>query len=242
MSDIVVFATDLHGEMQDYERVLDVASGKNVKAVVIGGDITPFLSAIGDMATYQREFIEFYLIPRMKLFRQKKKKDVFIMMGNDDLKINIDVLERGEKEGAFSLLNQKVHKIGRKYIAGYSYINEAPFLIKDWEKPEKSIKKDLNALAKKSDPSKTIYSMHAPPIGTNLDVVFSGDHVGSTSIREFITEKQPYLTLHGHIHESSTMTGNWKDVLGKTVSVNPGKRNILVFDLNNLKTMEVMTV
>jgi Icc-related predicted phosphoesterase len=242
MSDVAVFATDLHGEIQDYERLLHTAAGKNVKAVIIGGDITPFLSAIGDMATYQREFIEFYLIPRLKLFREKFRKDVFVMMGNDDLKINMDALKKGEKTGAFKLLNMSAHRIGKRYIAGYSHINEAPFLLKDWEKPEKQIKKDLEKLAKKSDPANTIYSMHAPPLGTNLDVVFSGEHVGSSAIREFINDRQPLLTLHGHIHESSQMTGNWKDVIGKSVCVNPGKRNIVVFNMNDLKTMEVMVV
>jgi len=240
MPEIAVFATDLHGEIQNYERLLDVSSGKKVGAVIIGGDIAPFLSAIGDIATYQREFIEFYLIPRMKEFRRKTKKDVFIMMGNDDVKINMGLLKSGEKKGAFKLLNQKVHRIGDKFLAGYSYINEAPFLIKDWEKDEKDIKADLSKLAKLSDPKKTIYSMHAPPLGTNLDVIFSGEHVGSSAIRDFIIEKQPYMTLHGHIHESSHMTGNWKDVLGDSVSVNPGKGNIMVFDLDDLKTMNVL--
>ncbi len=240
MPEIAVFATDIHGEIQDYEKVLEAAGGKNVRAVIIGGDITPFLSVIGDIGTYQREFMEFYLIPRLKEFRKKTKKDVFIMMGNDDLKINSDVMKRGEKQGSFKLINQKVHKIGRKYIAGYSFINEAPFLLKDWEKDEKDIRKDLNKLAKLADPGKTIYCVHAPPLGTNLDVLFTGEHVGSSAIREFILEKQPYLTLHGHIHESSRMTGNWRDVLGETVCVNPGKGNILVFDINDLKVMEVV--
>jgi Icc-related predicted phosphoesterase len=240
MPEIAVFATDLHGEIQEYEKVLETAGGKNVSALIIGGDITPFLSLIGDIGTYQREFIEFYLIPRLKEFRKRTGKDVFIMMGNDDLKINSDAMEKGEKQGAFRLINQKVHKLVSKYIAGYSFINEAPFLLKDWEKDEKDIRKDLNRLAKLSDPRKTIYSMHAPPLGTNLDVIFSRGHVGSSAIREFILENQPYLTLHGHIHESSRMTGSWKDVLGETVCANPGKGNILVFDINDLKVMEAV--
>jgi Icc-related predicted phosphoesterase len=242
MPEIAVFATDLHGEIQDYERVLDVASGKNVKAVIIGGDIAPFLSATGDVAVNQRDFMEFYLIPRLHDFRKKTKKDVFIMMGNDDLRINSEILEKGEKQGAFSLINQQVCRIGRKHIAGYSYINEAPFPLKDWEKDEKKIKKDLDRLAKLSNPRKTIYSMHAPPLGTNLDVIFNGEHVGSSAIRKFILEKQPYLTLHGHIHESFRMTGQWKDMLGDTVSVNPGTQSMLVFDINDLKTMQVLRV
>ncbi|MCD6495734.1 MAG: metallophosphoesterase [Candidatus Aenigmarchaeota archaeon] len=242
MPEIALFATDLHGDIHEYEHLLELGSGKNVKAVIIGGDISPFLTVLGDIALYQREFIEYYLLPRLRDFKQKSGKDVFLMMGNDDLKVNRDVLEKGEKEGLFRIINQKVYRLGKLHIAGYSFINETPFMLKDWEKSENDIKKDLLALAKKSDPKRTIYSMHAPPLGTALDVIFSGEHVGSSSIREFIEEKQPYLTLHGHIHESPQVSGHWKEVLGGTISVNPGKQNVLVFDINDLNTMKLLSV
>jgi Icc-related predicted phosphoesterase len=242
MPEIVVYATDMHGEIHAYERLFEIGAGKNVKAVVIGGDITPFLTAVGDIALYQREFLEYYLIPKLRDFRKRAKKDIFMMMGNDDLKINTDVLDKSARKGIFKLINQRVHRIGKKFLAGYSYVNETPFLLKDWEKPEDRIKKDLNALAKKSDPRHTIYATHAPPRGTGLDVIFSGTHVGSKAVRDFIMKHQPYLTLHGHIHESFQMSGNWREVLGKTTCVNPGKQNILVFDLNDLRTMEILGI
>lgn len=242
MPDIAVFATDLHGEIHGYERLFETAAGKNVKAVIIGGDITPFLTAVGDIAMYQREFLQFYLIPRLKEFKRKSKHQVFLMMGNDDLRINMDVLEKAEKKGYFKLIDQKVHRIGDKFLAGYSYVNETPFLLKDWEKPEEKIRKDLENMAKRSDPHRTIYSMHAPPLNTKLDVIFSGSHVGSKAIRDFIMKHHPYLTLHGHIHESWQMSGNWRDALGRSIAVNPGKGNLLVFDINDLKTMEILTL
>jgi len=219
-----------------------LGSGKNVAAVIIGGDIAPFLTALGDIALYQREFLEYYLLPRLKDFKKKTGKEVFLMMGNDDLKINEEILEKGAGNGDFKLISEKVHKLGSKFIAGYTYVNQTPFLLKDWEKSEKKIKKDLARLAKYSDPKKTIYVMHAPPLNTSLDVIFSGSHVGSSAILEFILEKQPYLTLHGHIHESWQMSGNWREVLGRTIAVNPGKGNIMVFDINDLKTMEILAV
>jgi len=238
---IVVYATDLHGEIHAYERLLEMGSGKNVRAVIIGGDIAPFLTAMGDIALYQREFFKHYLIPRMLEFRKRTRKNVFIMMGNDDLKVNMGMLEEAEKKGAFKIMNQKVHRIGSKFVAGYTYVNETPFLLKDWERPEGRIGRDLYSMAKLADPKKTIYVTHAPPYGTHLDVVFSGSHVGSTAIMKFIMDAQPHLTLHGHIHESYQMTGVWREMLGKTVSVNPGKQNILVFDADNLKTMEILS-
>jgi len=242
MSETVVYATDLHGEIHAYEGLLEIAAGKKVRHVIIGGDISPFLSIMGDIALYQRDFLQHYLIPRLTEFSKKTPKNVFIMMGNDDAKINMDLLENAEKKGVFRLLNQKVHSMGEKFVAGYSYVNETPFLMKDWEKPDRKMEKDLAEMAKESDPKKTIYVTHAPPFDTRLDVIYSGSHVGSRAIRKFITEKQPYLTLHGHIHESCQMTGTWKDIIGRTVSINPGKQNVLVFDLNDLGEMNILGV
>jgi len=47
---------------------------------------------------------------------------------------------------------------------------------------------------------------------TPLDV-----HTGSIAIRRFIEEKEPLITLHGHIHESARLTGSWQDKMGRTV-------------------------
>lgn len=47
---------------------------------------------------------------------------------------------------------------------------------------------------------------HAP-----LDV-----HVGSIAVRRLIENRQPLITLHGHIHESARLTGSWKDRIGNT--------------------------
>jgi len=41
-------------------------------------------------------------------------------------------------------------------------------------------------------------------------------HVGSIAIQRFIKRKQPLITLHGHIHESSRITGSWMDREGGT--------------------------
>ena len=41
-------------------------------------------------------------------------------------------------------------------------------------------------------------------------------HVGSIAVRRFIEERQPLVTLHGHIHESTRLTGSWRDTIGRT--------------------------
>ena len=71
-----------------------------------------------------------------------------------------------------------------------------------------------------------IFLLHAPPHDTALDhAALEGKvvdhvpldvHVGSIAIRRFIEARQPLLTLHGHVHESARITGQWRERLGRT--------------------------
>ncbi len=89
-----------------------------------------------------------------------------------------------------------------------------------------SIEKDLDSLAGENDLAKAIFLFHAPPYQTRLDrAALDGKkidhvpldvHVGSIAIQRFIKNRQPLLTLHGHVHESSRLTGSWRDCLGRT--------------------------
>lgn len=58
---------------------------------------------------------------------------------------------------------------------------------------------------------------HQPPYDTNLDMISTGLHVGSRSVRAFIEERQPAICICGHIHESCGV-----DRIGATRLVNPG--------------------
>lgn len=118
------------------------------------------------------------------------------------------------------------------------------------EKKFSTIKSDLEKLFEKYDISNDIVLFHGPPYNTNLDrAALDGKyfdhtpldlHVGSIAIRRFIELKQPKLTLHGHIHESTRLTGNWKDNIGKTICFNAahdGKELALIeFNTNDLST------
>jgi len=89
---------------------------------------------------------------------------------------------------------------------------------------------------------KAVYVMHAPPFQTNLDVLYDGRSVGSRAIRQFIEKNQPYLTLHGHIHEAPSRSGSYWDKIGNTVCINPGQAtkdlHAVIFELDDvLNTM-----
>jgi len=91
-----------------------------------------------------------------------------------------------------------------------------------------TIADDLNILSKNSPVEKTIFLFHSPPYKSSLDrAKLDGKvvdyapvdvHVGSIAIQRFIKTKQPFLTLHGHVHESARITGHWREKTGKTYS------------------------
>ncbi len=86
-----------------------------------------------------------------------------------------------------------------------------------------TIQDDLARLPAPENLRKTIYIMHSPPYGTKLDVIRGKVPVGSRSIRAFIEERQPLVTLHGHIHEAPEVSGAFFQRIGRTLAVNPGQ-------------------
>jgi hypothetical protein len=67
---------------------------------------------------------------------------------------------------------------------------------------------------------KLVLVSHCPPRDTKLDKVSSGDHVGSTSVREYVEKHEPILVISGHVHEARGI-----DSIGESTLVNPGPAN-----------------
>jgi Icc-related predicted phosphoesterase len=94
------------------------------------------------------------------------------------------------------------------------------------EQRHATIKDDLDRLVGDDNVESAVFMFHAPPYKTDLDRgALEGkavDHVpldvnlGSIAVRRFIEDRQPLLTLHGHVHESAALTGSWRDRIGKT--------------------------
>ncbi len=90
-----------------------------------------------------------------------------------------------------------------------------------------TIAQDLEELVAGRNVGQAVMLFHAPPYDTDLDrAALDGKmidhvpldpHVGSIAIRRFIEDHQPLVTLHGHIHESARLTGNWCQQIGRTV-------------------------
>lgn len=91
-----------------------------------------------------------------------------------------------------------------------------------------TIKDDLEQLTGDEDLKGSVFLFHSPPYKTYLDrAALDGKmvdhvpmdvHVGSIAMIRFIENRQPLITLHGHIHESSRITGHWKQQFGRTTA------------------------
>jgi len=134
----------------------------------------------------------------------------FAVPGNCDPKQMLHVLD---KYGVN--LHGKCTKHDDVTFCGLGGSNLTPFNT-PFELTEVEIQEELARLPC-GDSEKFVLVTHAPPFGTKLDQIKAGTHVGSKSIRQFIEQKQPLVSLCGHVHEA-----RGTDKLGRTLVVNPG--------------------
>lgn len=97
--------------------------------------------------------------------------------------------------------------------------NKIPFSILS-NMMNSSIEEDLNTITENIIPQKLILITHTPPFDTNCDLTKNKDgtiiHVGSKAVKKIIEEKQPLLTLHGHIHDTVQLTKIFPEHIGNT--------------------------
>ena len=93
-----------------------------------------------------------------------------------------------------------------------------------------TIAAELAELTGADDLGQAILLAHCPPYGSHLDrAALDGQrvdhvpldvHIGSIALQRLIAARQPRLTLHGHVHESTRLTGAWRETFGATTSCN----------------------
>jgi|AntRauTorcE11897_2_1112592.scaffolds.fasta_scaffold07637_2 Icc-related predicted phosphoesterase len=254
----IIFSADLHGNMSQYNKVLDHACTAKADILIFGGDLTPKeprkRTPLG-----QRAFFEDELFPALKAFKEKCDTEVLFIMGNDDFKSNRLLFKAGLEENGCNLIDEAPYISCDGYIfIGYSHVPFTPFKYKCWERRDQisdidfnqrgdtrsegvisqgeelipydlhdalekpSIGEDLESLTKGLDMEKLILICHAPPFETVCDFNSQKKHVGSKGLRNFIESRQPFMTLHGHIHESVDLMGAFSETIGKTISISVG--------------------
>ena len=210
--------------------------GKHPLAYAIELDVAAFLE-LGDDETRallerpssfdflrerQREFVAGELLPLLRRYRDEGK-EVFVMLGNDDFAdLEAPLLEE-ERLGNLSYVHGRVCPLGRSQILGYSCVLSKPFRYRYWERSEEQIGQELSALTAGRDPARLLLSIHMPPHGTNLDMLWpDGRHVGSRAVRAALEAGRFGIGLFGHIHESHLISGSRHDRVGGTLVINAG--------------------
>jgi Icc-related predicted phosphoesterase len=156
---------------------------------------------------------------------------LYLIPGNDD-DFTIDPILDSDEFRPINADGKVLDIPGGLRLLSYGWSNETPWKTPR-EVPEEELYQRLDKLAEQvDDERRAVFMIHVPPYDSGLDTapildenlrptVSAGDvlrgPVGSTAVRRVIEERQPVLSVHGHIHESA---GERK--IGATLSVNPG--------------------
>ncbi|MCE5213494.1 MAG: metallophosphoesterase [Methanobacterium sp.] len=188
---------DVHG---DYKKIIEYLKSHKVDLVIITGDITQFGPAeLGEEILNE---IANFNVP------------VLAIPGNCDPE---SIHSKIENSKALNIhcRSMIINDIG---ICGFGGSNPTPFDT-PLEFEEVQIYDEASKVLKGiADQKITLFITHAPPYDTKTDLLPSGEHAGSTSIRKIIEESQPSLCVCGHIHESMGV-----DEIGETKIINPGE-------------------
>jgi len=188
---------DIHGQ---YQKIFNYLQKNKVDLIILTGDITHF----GPSRLCEEILNEICLF----------NVPTLVIPGNCDPTGTFGEIENSN---AINIHNRTliIKNIG---ICGFGGSNLTPFDT-PLEFEEELIYHEIKKLMKQIENQQIrILVTHAPPYNTKTDLIPSGDHVGSKSIRRIIEEFQPSLNLCGHIHEAIAI-----DKIGDTIIVNPGE-------------------
>ncbi len=253
-----IFASDLHGSIDRYEKLFAVIGSERPDAVFLGGDILPNgLLFRPSPEPSVGHFVNDFLTSKLVSLRDRLGSgypEFFVILGNDDPRAEEAAIRQAQTAGLWNYIHNARGSLGSYSVYGYSNVPPTPFALKDWERYDVSryvdpgcvppnegwlsvplpdnqlewatIKGDLETLTDDADLTSAVFLFHAPPYKTKLDrAALDGQkvdhvpldvHVGSIAIERFIRSRQPLLTLHGHIHESARLTGEWRERIGRT--------------------------
>lgn len=247
-----LFASDLHGHVSRYVKLFQSILEERPSFVFLGGDLLPHgLKRMEGIADFTRHYL-IPGMHKLREIMGRDYPDIFVILGNDDMRSEESKFIQADREGLVHYLNNTVFDTGSIQVFGYPFVPPTPFRLKDWDKYDTgvvippgclsplagtrstipdydpgsaTIAGDLEKLPLELNFSRTVMIFHSPPYGTRLDVAGPdppGIHIGSLAIRHFIDQFRPLLTLHGHVHESSRLSGSWMEQIGNTVSCNAG--------------------
>ncbi len=194
-----IFVTDLHGSPHRYETLFRLLVTERPRALFMGGDLLPSgLTALAQAGA--GGFIEETLCTGFRRVRSElgdEAPEVFLILGNDDGRMDEEAIRAGEEEGLWHYIHGRRVEFEGHPVYGYAYVPPTPFMLKDWERydvsrfvdvgcisPEKgqrsvpmppneiryeTIANDLERLTGEDDLERAVMLFHTPPYQTALD-------------------------------------------------------------------------
>src|SRR4051794_27137531 len=108
----LVYAADLHGDIDSYRSLLDLAVATDARAAIVGGDLLPHAIRLGTALQTQHDFIAEQLHPLLDWFRaQHPAIAVYLLPGNDDWAGAISDLDQLEQAGLMFPLHERVYRL-----------------------------------------------------------------------------------------------------------------------------------
>ena len=200
----IIIISDVHGDVENLLAYLDKIKELKFDAVVCPGDFTDVNTPKG----FSQEDIVKLIIEGLKTL----KAPVMAVPGNVDPQDTIKILE---KEGV------SIHGHGKivDKFGFYGYGGAKTPFGTNIEPTEEELKMGLqNAYKDVEKATFKIQVTHAPPNGTVIDMIQSGIHVGSNTVKSFIENHHPVLAVSAHIHEA-----RGTDKLRDTFLINSGR-------------------
>jgi Icc-related predicted phosphoesterase len=193
---VIILLSDLHGNIEKIEKISGVL--KTADLVLLSGDITHFggeteaKQIIAGIAQYQT--------------------NILAVTGNCDYP---EVEHYLSKEGISIHLKSAIYN-------GIGFIGAGGSLPCPGRTPNEVTEEEMEAFLALAHASlygtlPFVLVVHHPPVNTSTDLIKTGMHVGSVSVRQAIEDHKPIFCSCGHIHEAR---GN--DKVNDTTVINPG--------------------
>jgi len=135
---LCLFASDLHGRADRYEKLFGAVEEAAPEAVFLGGDLLPHpMAGLSSSAPDCEDFVEDLLAAGFERVRNRMGKRyprVFLILGNDDARLEEAAFLEVAARGLWLYAHDRSFDLGRWRVFGYSYVPPTPFLLKDWER------------------------------------------------------------------------------------------------------------
>jgi Icc-related predicted phosphoesterase len=192
-----LFASDLHGRVDRYQKLLRAVREQRPEAVLLGGDLLPHA---GLAAPGGGDFLAEWLLPTLEELRSRLGSDyprLLVVFGNDDPRAALASLAAIESRGLAEHVHGRRVEVSGRVVYGYACVPPTPFRLKDWERydvsrfvdpggisPEEGVRtvpaeeldtkwgtiaSDLARLTADQDLARVVFLFHAPPYRTALD-------------------------------------------------------------------------